>query len=273
MSAVAGDLGWTARLRARWTGRVPATTVEAYLRASSSVYDEFLQAEALRDELVGAGADLWSLPAGQSSQLLASWCAFALHGLGERLVECEYAAAPRMAGYLPVKTAEQATGFLAAAAAWSPRARRAAVDPGYDIAEEVTLPAPLPGWNRNEMCPPTHVEAMLAASRLLLERAQAACAAYCTTPAADERQAIVQRALGLLAEAEAAIGQAEQMWTPCRHQPLHRAVETTLRDALDQLFRLGQLLARPSLLADHSDPDRRRPPGRAGEPSRWSEAA
>lgn len=258
------DIGWGARLKARWTGRVAATTVDAYLRASSTVYDDFLQAEALRDELAAAGADLWSLPVGQSSQLLATWCAFALHGLGERLVESEYAAKPHTAGYLPVKTAEQATAFLAAAASWSPRARRAAVDPGYDVAEEVRLPAPLPSWNRDAMRPQTHVEAMLVASRVLLERARAALGAYCTIPVPDERHGMVQRAHVLLAEADAAIGQAEQMWTPCRHQPLHRAVETTLRDALDQLFRLGQVLARPSLL-EATDLERRRRIGRTDE--------
>lgn len=263
---------WIARLRARWTGRVPATTVEAYLRAGDAVYEDFSRAEALRKELAANGTGLWSLPAGQSSQLLATWCAFALHTVGERLVASEYAARPRLAGYLPVMTAGQASAFLAAAAAWSPRARRAAVDPGYDVAEDADLPVPLPRWPQTEWCPATHVEAMLEASRALRDRAQAAFADLCATPAPDQPRGALQHAQGLLAEADAAIGQAEQMWAPSGYQPLHKAVMATLRGALDLLFRVGQELARPSLL-EVAPPGRRAGIRQAGDPAgadRWA---
>jgi hypothetical protein len=240
-------ISWTARVEARLAGRVPATTVAAALRAGGVVYDELSEAEALRRDLVTAGTDLWSLPAGQSSQLVATWCAYALHTLGEQLVESEYAASPRLKGYLPAMTADQAMVFLTAADTWSARARRAAADPGYDIAEETRLPASLPSWNRSEPCPPTHVEAMLSAARALRERAQAALADFLATRVPDERRGTTERLQGLLAEADAAIGRGERMWTPSRFQPLHRAVESALLDGLQQLFRLGQLLARPAL--------------------------
>lgn len=241
-------LGSMVRFRARLAGRVPATTVEAYLRSGGAAYDDLAAAETLRRDLAADGRDLWSLPAGQSSQLLATWCAFALQTLGEKLVECEHAANPRAAGYLPVMTAEQATAFLTAAGTWSERARRAAADPGYDIASEMRLPAPLPAWDTGESCPRTHVEAMLAATRALRERAQAALADFGATPVPAERHDAADRLHGLYAQADAAAGRAEQMWAPSQHQPLHLAVKTALRDTLDQLFRLGQILARPGLL-------------------------
>lgn len=261
-------IGLMARCRARLNGWVPATTVEAYLRAGGAAYDDLAAAEVLRRDLAAAGTDLWSLPAGQSSQLLATWCAFALQTLGEKLVECEHAANPRAPGYLPVMTAEQATVFLAAAGTWSERARRAAADPGYDIASEIRLPAPLPAWDTSESCPRTHVEAMLAATRALGDRAQAAFADFSRTPVPDGRHGAAGRLQGLYAQADAATGQAGQMWAPSQYQPLHQAVKTALRDALDQLFRLGQVLARPSLL-DAAGPGRglrrARPlPGEAG---------
>lgn len=249
-----GVIGWERGLAARLAGRVPATTVEGYLRAGGTVYDDLAAAEALRRDLVAAGTGLWSLPAGQTSQLLATWCAFALQTLGEKLVESERAANPRLAGYLPVMTAGQATMFLRAAGDWSARARRAVADPGYDIADEMRLPAPLPAWDRAEPCPPTHVEAMLAAARALCDRAQAALADFCATRIPAEHHGLTGRLQGLAAQADAAIGQAGQMWTPTDYQPLHKAVETTLRGALDQLFRLGQVLARPSLLAEPQAP-------------------
>ncbi len=261
-------IGLMVRCRARLAGWVPAATVEGYLRAGGAVYDDLAAAEVLRRDLAAAGTDLWALPAGQSSQLLATWCAFALQTLGEKLVECEHAANPRASGYLPAMTAEQATAFLAAAGSWSERARRAAADPGYDIASETRLPAPLPAWDTSESCPRTHVEAMIAATGALRDRAQAAFADFCATPVPAERHGAAERVHGLYAQADAATGRAEQMWAPSQYQPLHQAVKIALRDALDQMFRLGQVLARPGLLdaaGPGHGPRKARPlPGEAG---------
>lgn len=248
MSAEAPNSGLVTRLLARSTGRVPATTVEAYMRAGRAVYDDLFAAEDLRRDLAAAGEDLWSLRPGLSSQLLATWCAFALQTLGERLVESEYAASPRFAGYLPAMSAGQASVLLDAGRTWSARARRAVADPGYSVADELWLPARLPVWERMQPCPPTHVEAMLAAARALLERGQVALGDFSATTIPAEHADTPNRLGGLYAQADAAVEQAEQMWRPSDEQPLHRAVEDALRDALEQLFELGQLLARPSLL-------------------------
>ncbi len=230
------------------SGRRRATTVEAKVRAGKGAYDDLFAAEELRQDLVGKGTGLWSLSAGASSQLVATWCAFALHTLGERLIESEYAARPRLAGYLPAMTIEQATVFVDAGLAWSALARRALADPAYDVAKEVALPARLPLWRRMEPCPQSHVEAMLAAARALRDRAEVALADFSATAVPPEHAGAGERFRGLYAHADAAVGQAEHMWRPSTYQPLHRAVEDTLRSAVDQLFRLGQLLARPALL-------------------------
>lgn len=247
------------RMVAWLSGRVRATTVEADLHAGMAAYDDLSAAEDLRRDLAWSGADLWSLEAGPSSQLLATWCAFALQTLGEQLVASEYAARPRLFGYLPAMTAQQATVFFDAGRSWSARARRAAADPGYDIAAELDLPAGLPTWRRMEPCPATHVEAMLAAGRALRDRGQVALADFSATTVPAGKEGVAECLGGLFAQADAGVDQAEHMWRPSSDQALHRVVESTLRGALDQLFRLGQLLARPSLL-EAAGPNR---PGRA----------
>lgn len=257
-----------ARLEARLSGRVPAMTVEAQVRGGRSAYEDLLAAEDVRRDLVLSGKDLWSLGPGASSQLLATWCAFALQTLGEELVKSEYEAEPRLAGYLPVMTANQAGAFLDAGRAWSARARRAAADPGYDVAEEVRLPAELPTWARRGPCPATHIQAMVTAAKVLRDRAQVALEDFSKTPVPEGRSGTAERFQGLYAEADAAVGQGEQMWRPGRYQPLHRAVEETLSKALAQLFCLGQLLARPMLLEGATGPGSAqavdRLPGQAG---------
>src|SRR5260370_34027040 len=66
-----------------------------------------MDAEQLRGSLAVSGDGLWAASAGQSSQLLCTWNAFALQTLGDELVEADYQADPRTAGFLPPVTAEQ----------------------------------------------------------------------------------------------------------------------------------------------------------------------
>jgi hypothetical protein len=89
------------RLAAALHGEVAATTVEAYRRAGASAYQDMMDAEQLRGSLAASGAWLWAASTGQSSQLLRAWNAFALQTLGDELVEADYRAEPRTAGFLP----------------------------------------------------------------------------------------------------------------------------------------------------------------------------
>jgi hypothetical protein len=75
------------RLAAALHGEVAATTVEAYRRAGASAYQDMMGAEQLRGSLAASGAGLWAASAGQSSQLLCAWNAFALQPRRLRPVE------------------------------------------------------------------------------------------------------------------------------------------------------------------------------------------
>jgi hypothetical protein len=52
----------------------------------------------------------------------------------------------------------------------------AASDQTYDVAAEIAVSAPLPGWVKVEPCPRAHLTAMLAAARAMRGRAEAALA-------------------------------------------------------------------------------------------------
>ena len=143
-----GHPGLATRLAAAMHGEVAAATVEAYRRAGAVAYRDLLDAEQVRADLAASGDSLWTARRHQASQLLCAWNAFALQTLGDQLVEADYRAHPRTAGYLPPVTAEQAAAFLGEVGHWSARARRAASDETYDVAAEIAVPAPLPGWIR-----------------------------------------------------------------------------------------------------------------------------
>src|SRR6202011_1048810 len=104
--------GLMTRLAAAMRGEIAATTVEAYRRAGAAAYQDMLDAEQLRADLAAYGGSQWIARSHQASQLLCAWNAFALQTLGDQLVEADYQADPRTAGFLPPVTAEQAAVFL-----------------------------------------------------------------------------------------------------------------------------------------------------------------
>jgi hypothetical protein len=240
--------GLVTRLAAALHGEVAATTVEAYRRAGSVAYQDILDAEQVRADLAVSGSGLWDASPAQASQLLCAWNAFALQTLGDELVEADYRADPRTAGYLPPVTAEQAAAFLGEVEHWSASARRAASDPSYDVAAEFALPVPLPDWVRVEPCPPAHLAAMLAAARAMRGRAEAALADLVRTPAPDGKKAAAGRLRGMAAEADSVTGFGEALWTPGATAEVHEQVENSLRRGITAYYRLGQLLAMPALL-------------------------
>jgi len=77
-------------------------------RANARVYDELSYAERTRDQLRLTGGDPWTAPAGYGGHLLATWNAFALHTLGQRLLDGDGGPDAGPAGYLPQVTFAQA---------------------------------------------------------------------------------------------------------------------------------------------------------------------
>lgn len=248
MTQASSRPGLMTRLAAVLRGELAATTVEAYRRAGAGAYDDLLAAERLRTELAGCGTCLWDARPGQVSQLLCTWNAFVMQTLGEQFVEADYQSDPRTVGYLPPVTAEQAAAFFGAVEFWSAGARRAARDPHFDIGAQIELPAPLPAWVEVEPCPRPHLDAMVAAGRSLRDHAQAALADFQRAGIPEERAAAAAKLDGMVAEADAAVTYAENLWSPAADTAVHERVEASIKRGIEGYFLTGQLLAMPGLL-------------------------
>jgi len=236
------------RLTSAMRGEVAAGTVEAFRRAGMVVYDDLANAEQVRRDIVVSGTDLWSTTPGQSSQLLATWNAFALQTLGDELIEADYRADPQTVGYLPRVTYEQAARFLGEVEHWSALARRASADPGFDASTAMILPARLPSWVEVEPCPEPHMRAMQSAARSMRDHVQAGQTdfAHCHLP--EDRAAAAAKIDGMVAGADAAISYGVSMWTPGASATVHERAERSLQRGVESYFLVGQLLAMPALL-------------------------
>lgn len=234
------------RLNASLRGEVPATTLEAYRRAGQIVYTDLQAAETLRSELT-VGAGVWGATAAQQAQLLCTWNAFVAEVIAEEMLDADYTADPRTAGFLPPVTAQQVGLLFAQVEPWLSRARQAAVNPAYDLAAEFALPADLPGWIEADPCPPAHLTAMLAAGRKIDEHTDAALA-DAQKGSEESHQPDLDRLRQLHAEAHTALEYAAALFQPGASQQIHEAVEDALHRSLEAQFHLGQLAAMPGLL-------------------------
>lgn len=249
--------GLKVQLTARVRGWVPTDLVEAYRGAGGQVYEDVIAADAARQELLLAGRNLRTVRPGTRSQLVCTWNAFALQTLGLAFVDAVPPAAARLPGYLPRATVAQAEVFLAEVGYWSGQAHRSSADPDFDVAALRPLPAPLPRWVVAMPCPREHVTAMLDAGAALRDRAQAAMADF-RRAMPDDAERDTVRLAGLAADAEAALAYAGGMLSPDASQPVHAALEQSVRRAVESLYQLGQLMAAPSLL-DRPAPEARVP--------------
>lgn len=238
--------GVGARIGAKLRGDVPADEVLALLSVGSSAYQDYLAADQLREELATAGIDPWSTSPSESSQLLATWNAYALQSLGQAFVEAE-GLAPDAGGFLPRVTADQALRFLREVPRWSARARRAATDPGFDVAREVALPAPLPQWVVVEPCPRSHLQAMGSAGATMLERVEAALADL-NRLSPTKQHPDSARLHGHAADVRTRLDYADAMLAGgSKATAVHEGAEWALREAITTAFYLGQVVARPRL--------------------------
>lgn len=142
-------------------GEVAAEDVRRTLAVGGGAYDDALAADRLRSDLLAAGVSPFYASPAESSQLLSAWNALALQSLAQAFFDAELATARRLtAGHLAGITAQQIDLFAGQVPVWSGRARRAALDPGYDVAAEVPLPLDRLPWVAVEPCPDSHLAAM-----------------------------------------------------------------------------------------------------------------
>lgn len=235
------------RVFAGLRGQVSLDELRPQLGAAAGAYDDFLAAEALREELAGNGITLWTASPAETSQLLCAWNAYALRSLADAFIAAETGSSTSESGQLARVTAEQVSLLLADVPIWSARARRAAVDPGYDVAAEAPLPAQLTAWTAVEPCPRSHLEAMHAGTTALLERVEAALSDLERLSTRAEAGSLA-RLHGLITEVQTRAGAIALVRGAAVRSAAHESTEAVLRDGAAQCFTLGQFLARPRLL-------------------------
>jgi hypothetical protein len=239
------------KMRATLAGERDAMLLEALRGGGKIAYDELLAAERARDELSASGIGIWAAPPAVGSQLLAAWNAFVLQTLGEQFLDADYTANPRTVGFVPAVTFNQVSAWLSAVEQWISRGRQAQVNPDYDIAAELALPAGLPPWAEVEPCPPEHLAALLAAIPPVRQHVDVALFALERAGVPAEHRPAVNRLKQLAAEAAAAADYAVGLRTVRHNTALHELVENNLKQALELWFHVGQLAAMPRLLAGY----------------------
>jgi hypothetical protein len=233
-------------LVSRLQGEIPAQTLEAYRRASLSVYEMLDHTESKRLDIKIAGHHPWEVPVATQAEILCAWNAYALQLLGDKFIEADYANDPATKGYLPPITADQILVFYEQVEGWLSRARQAHSNPNYKL--DVGVPAALPAWSDVEPCPNAHLHGMLEAMRGLTDHASVAMAFFEETTSPEGKQKAVGYARQLWAAAKSKADYASGLWGGNPSRDLHERIEDQVKDAIIQLYRLGQLLAMPELL-------------------------
>lgn len=234
-----------ARLGASLRGKVPADEVLALLAATGGAYDDYLAADQLRSELALAGIDAERTSPSESSQLLCTWVAYASVSLAEAFVDAEGVDRAR-GGFLATVSEQQVLLLLRDVPQWSARARRAAAEPGYDVAAEVRLPVRLP-WIAVEPCPRSHLTAMRRAGTVMLEQIEAALADL--QRLTQSASPVLTQLRGMAVDAHTRLEYADNLGTAAAVGTMHENVERVLRDGVTACWTLGQVLARPRLAA------------------------
>jgi hypothetical protein len=231
---------------ARLQGEVPATTLEAYRRASLPVFEVMDLVEARRLECTADGLDPWTVPPATRAEFLCAWNAFVLQTLGNDVLDADYDASPATVGYVPPPTAHQVLAFYDQVEEWLDRARQAHASPDYRLNVEV--PAELPPWVPANPMPSTHLRGLLRALRNVAAHADAAVAFLpARAPDDAERQAQLNRIRQMHASAESKARYALDLHGTDSTPELNQRLARYARDAMDLFYELGQLVADPSL--------------------------
>ncbi len=230
----------------RLSGEVPAEVVAAYQRASIPVYEMLDHVEQKRQEIKILGNHPWDMSAATQAEILCAWNAYALQLLGDQFVEADFRLNPATAGYLPAITADQVLAFYTQVEPWLSRARQAHSNPNYRL--DVGVPAQMPQWSEVEPCPNAHLHGMLEAMRALRDHALIAFAFFAETESPADKQDAVNHARQLWAAAKSKADYAENLWGGNPSRELHERIEEHVKEAIERLYLLGQLLAMPPLL-------------------------
>lgn len=232
---------------------VPATTLEAYRRASLPVFEVMDLAERRRQECAAAGVDPWAVPPATRAELLCAWNAYVLQTLGNEFLDADYDASPATVGYVPPATAKQVLAFYEQVEEWLDRARQAHASPGYRL--DVVAPAELPGWSAAHPSTPGHFAGLMRALRVVGEHTAAAMAFLPDEPPEeDEKQAQLNRIRQLYASAESKARYATDLLGAGATREVQLRLEPYARDAIELFYTVGQLAADPWLAVNPPAP-------------------
>lgn len=261
---------WFGKLCAVAHGEQSAETLESYRRAGLIAYD--LHEEADRDQkaLAVSGSSTWTAPPATQARFLCAWNAFALQCLADSFLDADYRLQPSTVGFVPPVTSEQLLNLYGQVEQWVSRSRQAAVSQSFIL--DVQVPADLPPWSEVEPCPVSHLEGMLAATKMFRSHVQSAASVVLDqVPSGQEPSA--EKLRQLLAGAESSASYAEALVSKRMSQRLHEELEGHAKASIEKHYALGQLLAMPSLISGFdprsSAPAAGRPGGRLpgpGEP-------
>jgi hypothetical protein len=241
------------RMYARLQGEIPATTLEAYRRASFPVFEVMDLVEARRLECATEGLNPWTVPAATRAEFLCGWNAFVLQTLGNDILDADYDASPATVGYVPPATARQLLAFYEQVEEWLDRARQAHASPDYRL--DVQVPAQLPPWMDLDPAPRAHVAGLLRAMRSVSDHA-AAAVAFLPEKAPDgaEQQAQLNRIRQIYASAESKARYALDLHGTGATAEINARLEPYAREAIELFYELGQLVADPWLAAQPAPP-------------------
>lgn len=234
------------RMRALAAGEIPATTLEAYRRASFTVYELLDRIECVRMDAKLAGVSAWDLRESTQAEILCAWNAFVFQSIGSEFLDADYRDKPETAGFVPPLTADQVMAFFGPVEGWLGRARQAGADVHYRL--DVSVPAPFPRWASPGNSPKSHLHGMLAAMRQIREHARAAVDFLGTDPPEDVGHAKQYFSIkGMFAAAEAKAQYADDLQSATTTREVNARVEPSVKAAIEAFHLVGQLVAMPHL--------------------------
>ncbi|MFC4637787.1 hypothetical protein [Deinococcus hohokamensis] len=240
--------GIWARVRAFTRGERDAETLYAYRQAGMQIHPMLDAAERRRFDLTVSGTSPFAVKRHVGLELACAWNAFALQTLGDKMLEADEAADPDTVGFVPPVTFDQVQGYYEQVQRWLGFASQAAHDPGFDVPP-TTLPAKLPDWSPVEPCPRPHLDAMIAALSAMRLHAEAAMHNLeKATPEADA--AALGRLRGQFAAALSKADYVVSMYRPDASLALHEQIEEKAKVAIEDLYRVGQLISYPALMLE-----------------------
>jgi hypothetical protein len=254
---------WT-RVRAFTRGERDAEMLYAYRRAGAGLHPMLDAAERRRLDLTLSGTSPFGMTSSTGLELACAWNAFALQTLADQLLQADEAADPGTVGFVPPVTFDQAEAYYRDVQRWLAHATRAAHDPQFTLPYG-TLPARLPAWSPVEPCPRPHLDAMLAALNAMRLHVEAALHhVEQATPEADAQR--LARLSGEVQEALVKARYAADMFVPGASDTLHEQIETYAKEAIEALYRAGQVLGDPGLLEPSRTPTTAQRPSAAALP-------